>query len=179
MARQAAVVTLSPEEQKVLEAWAASRTEPYRRVQRARLILLAAEGETNLAISHEVGLARRMVIQWRTRFVDGRLAGLSDRPRSGRPRTYSEEDRLQVVETACTKAPPGGTHWSVRSLAQATGMGRDTVHQILRKNGLKPHRVGTFSRSSDPNFAAKVIDVVGLYMNPPENAVVLCVDEKT
>jgi hypothetical protein len=84
-----------------------------------------------------------------------------------------------VVELACTTTPPGATHWSVRSLAEATGVGRDVVHQILRQNQLKPHRVGTFLQSSDPNFTAKVIDVVGLYMNPPENAVVLCVDERT
>lgn len=179
MPPRAVIVTLSPEERKTLETWAASRTEPYRKVQRARVVLLAAEGRPNSTIATEVGLARRMVIQWRQRFVNKRLAGLLDRPRSGRPRTYSDADRLRVVETACTKIPPDATHWSVRSLAEATGVGRDVVHQILRQNRLKPHRVGTFSRSSDPNFAAKVTDVVGLYMNPPENAVVLCVDEKT
>jgi len=84
-----------------------------------------------------------------------------------------------LIETACTQKPKGETHWSVRTLAQATGVGRDTVHQILRQANLKPHRVGTFSRSPDPDFAAKVIDVVGLYVHPPEHAVVLCVDEKT
>jgi len=143
------------------------------------VVLLAAEGKTNSAIAREVDLTRRMVIQWRQRFVKERLAGLPDRPRPGRPRTYSDADRLRVVETACTTTPPGATHWSLRSLANATGVGRDAVHQILRENRLKPHRAGTFSRSSDPNFAAKGIDVVGLYMNPPQNAVVLCVDEKT
>jgi len=179
MARRAAVVTLDPDERRILESWAAFRTEPYRKVQRARAILLAAEGKTDSAIAREVDLTRRMVGQWRQRFVKERLAGLPDRPRPGRPRMYSDADRLRVVETACTTTPPGATHWSVRSLAEATGVGRNTVHHILRENGLKPHRVGTFSQSSDPNFAAKVIDVVGLYMNPPENAVVLCVDEKT
>jgi len=92
---------------------------------------------------------------------------------------YTDADRLRVVETACTKKPPGETHWSVRSLAKSTGVGKDTVHQILRANKLKPHRIGTFSQSPDPDFVAKVIDVVGLYLDPPENAVVLCVDEKT
>lgn len=179
MARKAAVVTLSDEERKTLETWAASRTEPYRKVQRARLVLLAAEGRPNLSIAGEVGLARRMVIQWRERFIKERLGGLLDRPRPGRPRTYTDADRLRVVETACTKTPPDATHWSVRSLAEATGVGRDVVHQILRQNRLQPHRVGTFSESPDPDFAAKVIDVVGLYMNPPDNAIVLCVDEKT
>jgi transposase len=179
MPRQASVVTLSPEEREALEAWAASRTEPYRKVQRARTILLAAEGKTNTAIAQEVDLTRRMVSQWRQRFHEDRLDGLVDQPRSGRPRVYANDDRLRVVETACTATPPGETHWSVRSLAQATGMTRSTVHRILRENRLKPHRVGSFSQSPDPEFIAKVIDVVGLYMDPPENAVVLCVDEKT
>ena len=159
--------------------WAASRTEPYRKVQRARAILLAAEGKTSTAIAHEVDLTRRMVGQWRQRFAEEQLAGLVDRPREGRPRIYTTADRLRVVETACTATPPGETHWSVRSLAEATGVGRNTVHRVLRENRLKPHRVGTFSQSPDPHFAAKVIDVVGLYVDPPENAVVLCVDEKT
>jgi transposase len=179
MPRQALGVTLSPEERATLETWAVSRTEPYRRVQRARAILLAADGKNSTTIAQEVDLTRRMVGQWRERFVEERLAGLVDHPRSGRPRVYSSAERLQVVEAACTTIPPGETHWSVRSLAKATGVGKNTVHRILQENGLKPHRVGTFSQSPDPNFVAKVIDVVGLYMNPPENAVVLCVDEKT
>jgi len=170
---------LSEEERKVLEGLAGSRTAAYRQVQRARLILLAAEGKTNTDIAKEVGLSRMMVLTWRQRFIRERLAGLRDRPRPGRPRVYTDEDRLRVVQTACTKTPPGETHWSVRSLAKVTGVKKDAVHQILRENKLKPHRVGTFSRSPDPDFVAKVIDVVGLYMNPPENAIVLCVDEKT
>ncbi len=158
---------------------AGSRAAPYRQVQRARLILLAADGMTNTAIAKEVDLSRGMVVQWRQRFMRDRLTGLIDQPRSGRSRVYTDADRLRVVETACTKMPPGETHWSVRSLAKATGVGRDTVHQILRANKLKPHRVGTFSRSPDPDFVAKVVDVVGLYLDPSENAIVLCVDEKT
>jgi len=180
MSRKAAPVVVTAEEQKALESLANSRTAPYRRVQRARLILLAAEGMDNTAIAREVGLSRTMVVQWRQRFIGERLAGLADRPRPGKPRQYSDADRLRVIETACTQKPDGGeTHWSVRTLAQATGVGRDTVHQILRQAKLKPHRVGTFSRSPDPDFVAKVVDVVGLYLHPPEQAVVLCVDEKT
>jgi len=179
MSPRAIPVTLAEEERKRLEELASSRTAAYRVVQRARLILLAADGMPNTKIKQEVGLSRAMVVQWRQRFVEERLAGLADRHRPGRPRVYTEEDRLRVVETACTKTPPGGTHWSIRSLAKATGVKRDAVHQILRENKLKPHRVGTFSRSPDPDFVAKVIDVVGLYLDPPENAVVLCVDEKT
>jgi transposase len=135
---------------------------------------------TNTAIAKEVGLSRGMVVQWRQRFVRDRLAGLTDHPRSGRPLVYTDADRLLVVGNRLYQEPPGGgTHWSVRSLAKATGVGRDTVHQILRANKLKPHRVGTFSQSPAPDFVAKVIDVVGLYLDPPKNAIVLCVDEKT
>ncbi len=179
MSNRAVVVELTPEERQTLEALAHSRTAPFRQVQRARVILLAAEGATNTQIAQEVGLSRPMVAQWRRRFVRHRLEGLADQPRPGRPRTYSEADRLRVVETACNVRPPNSTQWSVRSLAQATGVGRDTVHKILREHKLKPHRIGTFSHSPDPDFVAKVMDVVGLYLAPPENAVVLCVDEKT
>lgn len=179
MSRKAAPVTVSVEERKALESVANSRTAPYRQVQRAHLVLLAVAGMANTAIAREVGLSRTMVVQWRQRFIQQRLAGLEDRPRPGKPRQYTDADRLRVIETACTLKPKAETHWSVRSLAQATGVGRDTVHRILRQADLKPHRLGTFSQSPDPDFAAKVIDVVGLYLNPPENAVVLCVDEKT
>jgi len=179
MPPRAATVTLSPEERRTLEAWAGSRTEPYRRVQRARVVLLAADGRTNTDIAREVNLTRLIVGMWRKRFANAGLDGLTDQPRSGRPRIYSTAERLRVVETACTSTPPGETHWSVRTLATVTGIGKNTVHRILQENRLQPHRVGTFSQSPDPDFVAKVIDVVGLYMNPPENAVVLCVDEKT
>ncbi len=179
MSRKASPITLSGEERKALKGVARSRTASYRQVQRARLVLLAAEGMANTAIAREVGLSRAMVVQWRQRFTTERLGGLKDRPRPGKPRQYSDADRLRVVEMACTQKPRGETHWSVRTLAQATGVGRDTVHRILQQADLKPHRVGTFSQSPDPDFAAKVIDVVGLYLHPPKHAVVLCVDEKT
>ncbi|MCR4391718.1 MAG: IS630 family transposase, partial [Candidatus Acetothermia bacterium] len=175
MSNRAVVVELTPEERKAL---ANPRTAPFRQVQRARLILLAAGGATNTQISQEVDLSRSMVARWRERFVRHRLDGLTDQPRPGRPRVYAEADRLRVVEAACNGRPPS-TQWSVRSLAKATGVGRDTVHKILREHKLKPHRIGTFSHSPDPDFVAKVVDVVGLYLDPPENAVVVCVDEKT
>ena len=179
MSRQVAPVTVSVAERRALESVANSRTASYREVQRARLVLLAEAGLANTAIAREVGLSRTMVVQWRQRFIHERLAGLEDRPRPGKPRQYTDADRLRVIETACTQKPKAETHWSVRSLAQATGVGRDTVHRILRQADLKPHRLGTFSQSPDPDFAAKVIDVVGLYLHPPEHAVVLSVDEKT
>jgi len=172
-------VILTTEEDKVLRTLAISRTAPHRNVQRACLVLAAAAGKTNQVISEEIGLGWRSVGMWRHRFVRERLVGLKDRPRPGKPKQYSEADRLRVIEIACTQKPIGETHWSVRTLAKATGVGRDTVHQILRQADLKPHQVGTFTQSPDPDFAAKVVDVVGLYLHPPENAVVLCVDEKT
>ena len=179
MSRKASPVILTPEENKLLQTLAVSRTAPHRQVQRARLVLTAADGKTNQVISEEVGLGWRSVGMWRRRFVRERLAGLADRPRPGKPRHYSEADRLRVIEAACTRKPEAETHWSVRTLAKATGVGRDTVHQILRQADLKPHQVSTFTQSPDPDFAAKVVDVVGLYLHPPDNAVVLCVDEKT
>ncbi len=145
MSKKAAPIALTTEEQKVLESLANSRTAPYRKVQRARLILLATEGMANTAIAQEVGLSRSMVVQWRQRFIGERLAGLEDRPRPGKTRQYSDADRLRVIETACNQKPDGETHWSVRTLAKATGVGRDTVHQILRQANLKPHRVPEIS----------------------------------
>ena len=179
MSKKAQAVTITPEEQKRLETLSASRTAPHRQVQRARIVLAAVAGKTNQAIALETGLGWRSVGLWRRRFIRERLAGLEDRRRPGKPRQYSDADRLRVIQTACTQKPEAETHWSVRTLAKATGVGRDTVHSILRQADLKPHRVGTFMRSTDPDFAAKVVDVVGLYTDPPENAVVLCVDEKT
>ncbi len=149
----------------MLETLAVSRTAPYRQVQRARVLLGAAAGKTNQTISQETGLGWRSVGMWRRRFIDERLAGLEDRPRPGKPRSYSDADRLKVIETACTQKPDGETHWSVRTLAKATGVGRDTVHQILLQANLKPHQVGTFSRSADPDFAAKVVE--GGWVVPP------------
>jgi transposase len=119
------------------------------------------------------------VAVWRNRFAAQRLKGLVNRPRKRTPIKYTAEDRRRVVEMACSGSPEGETHWSVRTLAKATGIGRETVRAVLNETNLRPHRVGTFTRSSDPEFREKLIDVVGLYTDPPANAVVLCVDEKT
>ncbi len=179
MSRRAPTISLDDDQRKILETQARSRTRPHQEVQRARLILAAAGGENNDAVAGELGMSPRMVGIWRRRFQAEGLAGLEDRARPGRPRVYSEEERVRVIEMACTQKPPAETHWSVRSLAKATGVGRRVVHEILQEARLQPHRVGTFSYSNDPDFAAKVIDVVGLYLNPPDHALVLCVDEKT
>ena len=179
MSRRAVPIELTVEEESVLRRRVAMRHAPVSTVQRARIVLAASAGERNDTIAANLGITPFSVAQWRRRFADGRLAGLEDRPRLGRPATYSDADRVRVVETACTKTPEAETHWSVRSLAEATGVGRETVHRLLQRADLKPHRVGTFSRSNDPDFVAKLVDVVGLYLDPPEHAIVLCVDEKT
>ena len=154
-------------------------TAAQREVWRARVILLAAEGKENQVIAQEVGLSPRSVSLWRKRFAEGRLPALANRPKKRTPIRYTEEDRRRVVEMACTTTPEAETHWSVRTLAKASGVGRETVRDILNGAGLRPHRVGTFTTSNDPEFREKLIDVVGLYTDPPDNAVVLCVDEKT
>ena len=160
MSKKAQPVTITLEERGQLETVAASRTAPHRQVQRARRVLAAAEGKTNQAISQETGLGWRSVGMWRRRFIGGRLAGLEDRPRSGKPRQYSEADRLRVIEIACTQKPAAETHWSVRTLAKATGVGRDTVHTILRQANLKPHQVGTFMRSTHPDSLETLLSKV-------------------
>src|ERR1700693_4237811 len=179
MSRHAMAIVLTGEEERVLEQRAHRRRVEAGVAQRARIVLAAVAGETNEAIATREGVDRRTVGLWRQRFAQQRLTGLEDRPRTGRPRIYGDADRLRVVEKACSQEPEAESHWSVRTLAEATGVGRETVHRLLRRLDLKPHRLATFSRSPDPEFTAKVIDVVGLYLRPPEHAVVLCVDEKT
>ena len=155
------------------------RTTPQREVQRAQVILLAAEGLTNSEISRRVRLSRQIVGMWRHRFSVDRLAGLQDKPRKGRARIYTEEDRLRVIKTVCNEKPEAETHWSIRTVAAKTGVGRETVHRILQAERLKPHLTRSWVSSNDPEFETKAVDIVGLYLNPPENALVLSVDEKT
>jgi transposase len=131
-------------------------------------------------VAAELGISRDTVAKWRSRFLDRRLEGLTDEPRPGRPRTVSDEKVAQVVTAALEQAPPGGdTHWSTRSMARSAGVSQSTVSRIWRTFGLKPHVVQTWKLSTDPQFIEKVRDVVGLYMAPPEHALVLCVDEKS
>jgi transposase len=179
MSRQAVTIELTGEEYKLLERVLRAKTSTQREVLRARIILLAAAGKENLAIAREVGLSNHSVALWRNRFDGERMAGLGNRPKKRTPIKYTAEDRRRVVETACTGSPEAETHWSVRTLAKATGVGRETVRTILQDAHLRPHRLGTFTQSNDPEFREKLVDVVGLYTDPPDNAVVLCVDEKT
>jgi transposase len=173
-------IVLTPEERGVLERLMRSRTVAYRTARRARLVLLSADGATDQEVARQVGIGVATAQRWRSRFVAERLAGLEERPRRGRPPRYAEADRARVISTVCTQAPPdGATHWTVRSLAQATGVGRDAVHRILQEERLQPHRVRSWLTSTDPEFESKAVEILGLYLNPPENALVLSVDEKT
>jgi transposase len=163
----------------ILRALVRARTTEQRMVQRARIVLRAAEGRPNRQIADEVGVAPMTVLLWRERYARAGLAGLADEPRPGRPPTYSREDRDRVI--ALTLEPPtdGTTHWSARRLGERLGMSETTVWRIWQTVGLKPHRTETFKFSTDPELDAKVRDVVGLYLDPPERAIVLSVDEKT
>jgi transposase len=146
--------------------------------QRARIVLLAGDGHSNTEIATRVGVSRPTVIHWRDRYAEGGLAALEDRKRSGRPRRVDEAE----VVTATLNSPPqrlGVTHWSSRLLGAELGIGFATVARIWRKWNLQPWRVETFKFSTDPELEAKVRDVIGLYLHPPENAVVLCIDEKS
>lgn len=146
---------------------------------RARIVLACAEGGENKAIAEELGLDRQTVGKWRRRFLDHRVDGLHDDPRPGAPRTIEDARIEAVLVRTLETAPKVATHWSSRSMAEASGLSVSTVQRIWRAFGLQPHRLETFKLSTDPNFVAKVRDIVGLYVSPPEHALVLCVDEKS
>jgi len=180
MARKATHIDLSVEERVTLERLARARTAPHREAVRARLVLMAAEGAPNKEIGSRLAMSAPSVRLWRDRFAKERLAGLKDRPGRGRRPIYTEADRARVITTVCAQPPPDrANHWTIRSLAAHTGMARSVVHGILRQERLQPHRVKTWVTSTDPEFETKAVDILGLYMKPPENALVLCVDEKT
>jgi transposase len=173
-------VELNDDERRALSAWARRRKTAQALALRSRIVLRCAEGGTIGEAAAELGVSRDTVSKWRSRFLAGRLGGLTDEPRPGRPRTVGDEKVEQVVTAALEQAPPGGdTHWSTRSMARSAGVSQSTVSRIWRTFGLKPHVVQTWKLSTDPQFIDKVRDVVGLYMSPPENALVLCVDEKS
>ena len=172
-------LTLTDEERQVLEGWSRRRTTAQGLAIRARIVLTCAEGGSNTDVAEQLQLNRSTVATWRARFVRDRLDGLSDEPRPGRPRTITDEQVEHIVVTTLETKPANATHWSTRSLATQTGMTQSAVSRIWRAFGLKPHRADTFKISKDPLFVDKVRDVVGLYLDPPAQAVVLCVDEKT
>ncbi len=145
---------------------------------RARIVLASAEGLSDQAIAEKLGISRATTGKWRRRFLKEGCDGLFDLPRPGKPRTVSDEEVEQVVTKTLESLPENATHWSTRKMSEATGVSTTTVSGIWRAFGLKPHRVETFKLSTDPLFIEKVRDIVGLYMSPPERAVVLCIDEK-
>src|SRR3954471_20008215 len=178
MAR-AAVIELSDEEERELRALLRRPSVSQQQVLRARIVLRAAEGATNTQIAAEAGVSLPTVGLWRRSFCERRLAGLADAPRSGRPRTIDDDEVRRVLAKTLEAPPDGSTHWSVRRLAAASGISPTTVHRIWRDHKLKPHQVRSFKFSNDPQLTEKIVDVVGLYMDPPRGALVLCVDEKT
>ena len=179
MGRPKTALVLSPEQRAQLESMASSRSLPAGLVTRVRIVLLSAAGKMNQQIARQLGLTNATVGKWRRRFVEQGVEGLHDELRSGRPRPISDERVAQLVRKTLETKPEGGTHWSVRQIAGQTRLSKSTVHRIWRAFGLEPHRQRHFKLSTDPFFVEKVRDIVGLYLNPPENAVVLCVDEKS
>lgn len=180
MAWGAAVrIELTESERAELEARARRRKIARADAMRAEIILCAADGMTNVAIAEKVGVTRLTVSTWRNRFAGRRLDGLVDEPRAGAPRKIGDEKVADVVMATLETMPTASTHWSTRSMSKAAGVSVSTVHRIWRAFSLQPHRTETFKLSKDPLFVEKVRDIVGLYLDPPERALVLCVDEKT
>jgi transposase len=172
-------IVLTAEERAQLESWERRRTSAQALAERSRIVLAAAEGLKNTEIAQRLGIGREMVTKWRNRFAQDRLDGLSDEPRPGQPRKITDQKIEEVITKTLESAPNNATHWSTRSMAKEVGLSQTAISQIWRAFGLQPHRQGTWKLSKDPLFIEKVRDVVGLYMNPPERAVVLCVDEKS
>lgn len=175
-----APLPITAEQRKVLEAWVRAKTTLRRVVLRSRICLLATEGLSNNAIAKELGISRPTVLLWRQRFGLLGPAGLSkDAPHGPSPRRLDSQKVKAIVEATLHSKPPEATHWSTRSMAKAQGVGHATVARIWQAHGLQPHRVETFKLSKDKRFVEKLTDVVGLYLNPPDKALVLCVDEKS
>jgi putative transposase len=170
---------LSSENREVLNAMANSRSLPYGLVRRARIVLLAADGVPNYAIAEKVDISHQAVCKWRQRYLREGLPGLYDELRPGRPRSISDEEVALLVRKTIETKPPDGTHWTIRAAAKDTELSRPTVHRIWQAFGLQPHRQRHFKLSTDPFFVEKVRDIVGLYLNPPDKAMLLCVDEKS
>ena len=180
MARSAASIILSPSEAKTLDAWARSRTQPARVIERAQIIQMAANGMQSQEIARVLGLSRPTVQLWRQRFLALRMSGLEkDAPRPGRLPKISDRKVRRIVEATLHSKPENATHWSTRLMAKAEGVSEATVRRIWRRHQLKPHLTKTFKLSRDKQFVEKLYDVVGLYLNPPDKSLVLCVDEKS
>lgn len=172
-------IELSAQARKELEALSRSRTLGAGVVRRADIVLASADGESNSSIARRLQTSVSLVAHWRRRYTEFGIAGLYDGPRPGRPRQHDDERVAQMINTVLKSQPKGATHWSVRSVAEETGISKSTVHRIFQLFGLQPHRTKSFKLSTDQQFVEKVRDIVGLYLNPPDKALVLCVDEKS
>jgi transposase len=178
--RKAVSITLTSEERAVLTGWARSRTVAARLVARARIVLAAADGRTNREIAAGLGIERTIVGRWRQRFAAERLAGIEqERAGRGRKATKRKHWARTIIEVTLHTTPPDATHWSTRTLAKHLGVSKSMVQRVWRTHELAPHRVRTFKLSRDKRFIEKLVDVVGLYLRPPEHALVLSVDEKS
>jgi transposase len=178
MSRVAPVVTLNSVTEATLQHLTRAPSTPQGLAQRVQIVLDAAAGKANQEIASHLGIPEVTVGKWRRAFVAHGLDGLQDATRSGRPAKYTAEDWQKVQHRVCQQ-PEYQSRWSVRTLARELGIPRSTVHEILIASGLQPHRIRTFTFSPDPDFESKLLDIVGLYLDPPDNALVLCVDEKT
>lgn len=172
-------LTLTPEERETLDRWARRPKTAQALAQRARIVLACATGATNGRVADRLGVTRQMVGRWRTRFVAQRVDGLLDEPRPGAPRQITDAQVERVLARTLEQTPRDATHWSTRAMARACGLSQSTVSRIWRAFALQPHRVEPFKLSKDPLFIEKVRDIVGLYLHPPDKALVLCTDEKT
>ncbi len=183
MGRTADPIELSPEERQTLEGWVRASSTEQRLVGRAHIVLLAAEGHSDKEIAQRLAVVRQTAAKWRKRFRTGRLEALSDAPRSGHPPVYGHDDRLLIVKTVTEKPADPESHWTVRGVAEALGddlgISASQVWRILSDMDLKPWQSQSWLTSHDPEFWEKASDVCGLYLNPPENGLVLSVDEKT
>jgi transposase len=177
--RKSNAITLSPDERDFLQRLVRRRKVARGEAQRAEIILRAAEGLNNCQIADLVGMTRQTVRTWRKRFAKHRLDGLDDEPRCGAPRKVGDEQIEHIVTKTLETKPKDATHWSTRGMAKASGVSASTVHRIWRAFSLQPHRTETFKLSTDPQFIEKVRDIVGLYIDPPDKAMVICVDEKS
>jgi transposase len=177
--RPTAQLVLSDDERQTLECWARRRSSSQALALRCRIVLACAEGLSNVEAGRRLGVHAATVGKWRGRFAKRRLEGLVDEPRPGAPRTITDEQVEQVITKTLEETPTDATHWSTRAMARSTGMSQTAISRIWRAFGLKPHLDEAWKLSTDPQFIDKVRDIVGLYLNPPQAAVVLCVDEKS
>ena len=177
--RPKAELVLSEEEREQLLSLARSRALPHGIVARAKVVLWSAEGQSNSEIAARLQWTKATVGKWRRRFIERRVPGLYDELRSGRPRSIEDEKIAALLRRTLSRRPKAATHWTVRGAAAASGISKSTVHRLFRSFALQPHRTRSFKLSNDPFFVEKVRDIAGLYLNPPDHALVLCVDEKS